>query len=69
MSNEDLKPIHPDDLVQIRLRETMNAIDAAKPQERGELARRYAILKTELEKLTGYFDTYIARRDYWPPEG
>ena len=63
------KPIHPDDLVQIRLRETMDAMKVAKPAERGELARRYAVAITELEKLMGYHDVFIARRDYWPPEG
>jgi ABC-type phosphate transport system auxiliary subunit len=59
---------HPDDLVQIRLRETMDAIKAARPTERSELARRYAILITELEKLQAYHDVYIVRRDYWPIE-
>jgi len=65
---EETKPIHPDDLVQIRLRETMNAMQRAKPQERNELARRYAIAITELEKLQAYHDVYIVRRDYWPLE-
>lgn len=59
---------HPDDLVQIRLRETMDAMKAAKPRERNELARRYAICITELEKLLAYHDTFVVRRDYWPPE-
>ena len=62
------KPIHADDLVQIRLRETMGAMRAAKPQERNELARRYAVAITELEKPMAYHDVYIVRRDYWPPE-
>lgn len=65
---DETKPIHPDDLVQIRLRETMDAMKAAKPQERGELARRYAVAITELEKLLAYHDVYIVRRDYWSIE-
>jgi len=62
-------PIHPDDLVQIRFRELMNAIDAAKPKERGELARRYAIVKTDVEKAMAYHQIFVNQRDYWPLEG
>lgn len=67
MSEENV-PIHPDDIVQIRIREAMNAIIDARPKERNELARRYAIVKTELEKLMAYHDVFIVRRDYWPLE-
>lgn len=34
----------------------------SKPKERGELARRYAIAITELEKVYAYFYVYV--RDY-----
>lgn len=34
-------------------------VRSAKPDERSERARRYAILLTELEKLFGYANTYI----------
>lgn len=61
-------PIHQDDIVQIRFRELMNDIDGAKPDKRCELARRYAILKTEVEKIMAYHEVFIVRRSYWPPE-
>lgn len=34
---------------------------AAKPAERNETARRYAVAMTELEKVMGYFFTFIAQ--------
>jgi hypothetical protein len=50
------------------LLEALKAIRAARPEERSELSRRYAVLATEFEKVLAYFDTYIVRRDYWPQE-
>lgn len=34
---------------------------AAKPEERNEVARRYAVTMTEFEKVMGYFDTFVAQ--------
>jgi len=31
----------------------------AKPEERNELARRYAVTVTEVEKVLAYFRTYV----------
>lgn len=36
-------------------------LQAAKPGERGELARRYAVTITELEKAIAYFETWVVR--------
>lgn len=32
---------------------------AAKPTERNEQARRYAVTMTEFEKVMGYFNTFV----------
>lgn len=37
----------------------LRTLREAKPQERGEKARRYAVTITELEKVYGYFNTFI----------
>ena len=36
------------------------SLRTAKPEERNELARRYAIVITEVEKAMGYFIAFIA---------
>lgn len=36
-------------------------LQAAKPGERGELARRYAVTITELEKTVAYFETWVIK--------
>lgn len=63
---EETKEIHPDDLAIMALEEAHNVLFANKPKERGELARRYAVAMTELEKVMGYVDTFIRKREYWP---
>lgn len=60
--------VHPDDLGQIALREAMKVLRENKPTERNELARRYAVTITELEKVISYYDTFIVRRDLWVEE-
>ena len=37
----------------------MHELEQAKPEERSELARRYAITITELEKVRAYYMIYI----------
>jgi hypothetical protein len=38
----------------------LEALRREKPEERGELARRYAVAITELEKVVAYYWTFIA---------
>jgi hypothetical protein len=50
-----------------KLGEVRDLMLKAKPQDRSELARRYAAISiTELEKLIGYFDTFVCEQLYWP---
>lgn len=41
------------------LKDALQAMQDAKPEERSELARRYAIAITELEKLISYVVVYV----------
>jgi hypothetical protein len=41
------------------LKEALEAMREAKPEERSELARRYAVSITELEKVIAYFVLYV----------
>ena len=43
----------------ILLQETLAAMRVAKPEERSEKARRYAVAITEMEKVVAYFQTWI----------
>lgn len=38
----------------------------AKPKDRSELARRYAVTITELEKAYAYFHTWVINEDHKP---
>ena len=38
----------------------LELLQQAKPEERNELARRYAITITEMEKVIAYYNTYIS---------
>lgn len=50
----------PDDVkVMAKMQEALEAMRAAKPEERGELARRYAVAITEFEKVFAYFKTFV----------
>jgi len=42
------------------LKGTLQKLRESKPDERTELARRYAVTITELEKVYAYFYTFIA---------
>lgn len=44
------------------LEASLNFVRSAKPIERGELARGYAVIITELEKTVAYFKVYILGR-------
>lgn len=37
----------------------LEKLKAAKPAERNEVARRYAVTITEFEKVMGYFNTFV----------
>lgn len=37
----------------------LTALNVAKPNERSEKARRYAVTITEMEKALAYFKTYV----------
>jgi hypothetical protein len=41
------------------LKAALEAMREAKPEERSELARRYAVSITELEKVIAYFVLYV----------
>ena len=41
------------------LQDTLMMLRDAKPEERSELARRYAVTITELEKVLSYFIVYV----------
>jgi len=45
----------------------LNQMRQAKPEERSELARRYAVSITDLERVEAYFQTYVLDYVYkWP---
>jgi len=41
------------------LKAALEAMQAAKPAERSELARRYAVTITELEKVIAYYVLFV----------
>ncbi|MCP5018893.1 MAG: hypothetical protein GY938_26995 [Ketobacter sp.] len=41
------------------LKEVIAMMRIAKPEKRGELARRYAIAITDMEKLIAYFQVHV----------
>ena len=45
-----------------QLEEVLQLLRNSKPEERNEIARRYAVTITELEKVIAYFKVYIV----WP---
>jgi hypothetical protein len=55
-----------DDTVQLAFRQLYLILQDSKPKERSELARRYQVTTTELEKVMAYFDSFVVQRSYWP---
>jgi hypothetical protein len=43
---------------------TLKELKKAKPNDKSELDRRYAITITEFEKVIAYFDYYVFRDDH-----
>ena len=41
------------------MRDLLHKLKSSKPEERTELARRYAVTITELEKVLAYFYVYV----------
>ena len=48
-----------DNRLSIALFDLLGRFRAARPSERGELSRRYAVVITELEKAYAYFEQYV----------
>jgi hypothetical protein len=44
---------------QVALENALNTLRKAKPEARSDVARRFAVTITELEKVIGYFVTWI----------
>lgn len=47
------------------MNDTLNSLRIHKPNDRGELDRRFAVTITEMEKVAAYFKTYVL--DAEPP--
>lgn len=58
--------INSDEAGQVVLWQAYAILLDSKPKERGELARRYQIAITELEKLMAYYDSFVVQRSFWP---
>lgn len=41
------------------LKDALDSLREEKPDERGELARRYAVTITDMEKIVAYFKTMV----------
>lgn len=41
------------------LEQALESLRKAKPEDRSEIARRYAVTITELEKVVAYFKVYV----------
>ncbi len=48
-----------DNEVERVLGQALDTLRANQPTERGELARRYAVTITEVEKALAYFETFV----------
>lgn len=48
-----------EDEVEVLFDKLLGALKANRPEERGELSRRYAIAITETEKAFAYYNTFI----------
>jgi hypothetical protein len=52
------KIIKEEDILQ-KMSDLLEDLRAAKPEDRNEVARRYAVTITELEKVMAYFKTFV----------
>jgi hypothetical protein len=52
--------------VLVAMLEALATLRAGKPSERSELARRYSVAITEMEKVVAYFKTYVVDDDRIP---
>jgi len=48
-------------IVMSKLQEALETLRSAKPDDRSEIARRYAVTITEMEKVIAYYATFIKR--------
>lgn len=61
-----IQPTDPQHKALYDLQKALESLQEAKPEERGELTRRYAVTITDLEKVIAYYETFILGRAYWP---
>ena len=59
------EPSH-EDTVLLYMERAIETMHRGKPEERSELSRRYQIAITDLEKVIGYFETFVIQKKYWP---
>ena len=50
--------------IKSQLEDVLQSLKNSKPDDRSEIARRYAVTITELEKVVAYFKVYVV----WPNE-
>lgn len=48
-----------DGVIMQMMLDLLKALRAAKPEDRSEVARRYQITITDMEKVAGYFKTFV----------
>ena len=48
-------------IVMSKLQEALETLRSAKPDDHSEIARRYAVTITEMEKVIAYYATFIKR--------
>jgi len=48
-------------IVMSKLQEALETLRSAKPDDRSEIARRYAVTITEMEKVIAYYATFIEK--------
>jgi hypothetical protein len=61
---KEKKMISKEEELLLKMEELLKALKEAKPDERSELARRYAVTITECEKVFAFFDTYVVRKKW-----
>jgi len=53
------RPAGNDEISMVMIEDTLKQLRNAKPDERSEKARRYAVTITEMEKVYAYFKTFV----------
>ena len=58
-----METIWADEFAWFKLKDALAALKEAKPNDRGEKDRAYAVTITEMEKLLAYFFFYVMMND------